>query len=281
MKWLIPFMLPFAAFAQLGADRSVVAESVSNVHTNYSWAKNVIMETEDGALRDKRHALATSANAAAQQTTADQVGRVAQAWRQGFSNGVESLSASLSNVPRTGRFIGLKFPLLPQTSRTFDIHVVSNRYNSTTHEDELWIYFGQSFTNAPTITVPYVYESGLTTNRVAGSWKKAGTSAHFTNTVDLTVARASGPDIVYPKCHKLFVPRPAELRGVPCNLNPNGVWGGPTGVAFGSYLLTVTVSGTTYPTYTGPVTNQAAGVVALFDNGAFLGTVPIESQEED
>lgn len=272
MRWLV-LLLPFAAFAQLGADRSVVAESVSNVHTNYSWRKNVIMETEGGQLRDKQHALATVANAAAQAETADGVGRVASAWRQGFSNGVESLSATLSSVPRTGRYVSLRFPLVPQTSRRFDIYVVSNRYDSAANEDILWIYFGQSYTNPPTMMVPYVYESGFTTNRVAASWKKAGTTDHFTNTVTL-VGRADGANRTY-VCHKLHVPRPAVLAGVPCNLDPHGKWGGPGGVVFGSYLLTVTQSGVTYPTYTGPVTNQEAGVVALFDNGAFLGTVPI------
>ena len=279
MKWLL-LMLPFAAFAQLGADRSVVAESVSNGHTNYSWRKNVVMETEDGELRDKKRVLAGAADAAAQQETAERVGRVAQAWRAGFSNGVESLSASLSNIPRTGRFISLTFPLVPQSSRPFDIFVVSNHYDSAAHEDLLWIYFGQTFTNAPTMTVPYVYESGLTTNRVAGSWTKAGTTDHFTNTVDLVIPRAAGADHVYGKCHKLHVPRPAALWGYPLNLDPHGKWGGPGGVAFGSYLVTVTQAGATYPTYSGAVTNEAEGVVALFDNGAFLGTVPIEEEDE-
>lgn len=279
MKWLL-LMLPFAAFAQLGADRSVVAESVSNVHTNFSWRKNVVMETEDGELRDKKKVLAGVADAAAQQETAERVGRVAQAWRNGFSNGVESLTASLQDIPRTGRFVCLTFPLIPQSSRPFDIFVVSNHYDSVAHEDLLWIYFGQTFTNAPTMTVPYVYESGLTTNRVAGSWTKAGTTDHFTNTVDLVIPRAVMADHVYRKCHKLHVPRPAALWGYPLNLDPHGRWGGPEGVAFGSYLVTVTQAGVTYPTYSGAVTNEAEGVVALFDNGAFLGTVPIEEEDE-
>lgn len=277
MKWLL-MLLPFAAFAQLGADRSVVAESISNVHTNYSWRKNVVMETEDGGLVEKQGVLATVADTAAQKETAESVGRVAAAWRRGFSNGVETLSASLSNVPRTGRFIGLKFPLIPQSSRPFDIYVASNHYNAVTHEDELYVHFGQSFSNSPSMTVPYVYESGMTTQRVPGVWRKAGTANHFTNVYSVVLHRSNAVDIAY-TCHKLFVPRPAALWGVPCNLDPHGRWGGPEGVAFGSYLLTVTQLGVTYPTFSGSVTNVEAGVVALFDNGAFLGTIPIEEGE--
>lgn len=267
--------LPASAQETLGAERSIVAESVSGVVTNFSWQKNVVTETEDGQLRDKARVLASSAQAAAEEETAAGVGRVAVAWRQGFSNGVESLRASLSNVPKTGKFISLKFPLVPMTSRRFDIYVASNSYSSASNEDILYIYFGQSFTNAPTMMVPYVWESGFTTNRVAGSWTKTGTSDHFTNTYDVVLHRTSSADVHY-TCHKLYVKRPESLRGIPCNLNPHGKWGGPDGVAFGSYLLTVTEEGVTYPTFTGPVTNSEAGVVALFDNGAFLGTVPIE-----
>ena len=269
--------LCLSASAQLGAERSIVAESVSGVVTNFSWQKNVVTETEDGQLRDKAGVLASTAQTAAEEETANSVGRVAGAWRQGFSNGVESVKASLSNVPKTGRFITLKFPVVPMTSRRFDIYVASNSYNSVANEDELYIYFGQSFTNAPTMTVPYVWESGFTTNRVAGSWTKPGTSNHFTNTYDVVLHRTSSADVHY-TCHRLFVKRPDALRGIPCNLNPHGKWGGPDGVAFGSYMLTVTEGGTMYPTFTGQVTNVAAGVVAIFDNGAFLGTVPIEGQ---
>jgi len=287
MRFAIASMAAFVAVASsaqlgeglgtgLGAERSVVAESVSGVVTNFSWQKNVITETEDGQLRDKNRVLASIADAAAEEETAKNIGRVAKAWQQGFSNGVESLRASLSNVPKTGRFVTLQFPVVPLTSRRFDIYVASNSYDSASNEDVLYIYFGQSFTNSPTMTVPYVWESGFTTNRVAGSWTKKNTTDHFTNTYDIVLHRTSSADVHY-TCHKLYVKRPEALRNIPCNLNPHGKWGGPDGVAFGSYLLTVTDGGATYPTFTGPVTNSETGVVALFDNGAFLGLVPIEN----
>lgn len=270
-------MLAAQTYAQmLGADRSIVAESVSNVHTNYSWEKNVVTETADGQLRDKQRALASAADAAAQAETVKSVGNVAKAWRTGFSNGVASVAAALANIPKNGRFIRLEFPLIPQTSRKFDIFVVSNSYNSAANEDTMWIYFGQSFTNAPTMTVPFVYESGMTTQRVVGAWKKAGTSDHFTNVVNITRV-ISGESVTYP-CHKLYVKRPDVLANVPCNLFPHGVWGTPEGVTFGSYLLNVVIDGTTYPTWTGQITNVTEGVVAIFDNGAFLGTVPIQEE---
>lgn len=280
MKKLIALIIfPAVAFAQLGADRSIIAESVSNVHTNYSWRKDIITETEDANLKDRQRVLATVAGAAAQEATVEGVGRLATAWKNGFSNGVESLSASLSNVPRTGRFIGLKFPLIPQTSRKFDIYVASNYYNSATHEDILFVHFSQSFTNQPSMVVPYVWESGMTTQRVAATWTKPGTSDHWTNTYDIVHLRQNDSDIHY-TCHKLHVARPAGLWGVPCNLNPHGVWGGPDGINFGSYLLTVVDGNDSFPTYTGEVTNQTAGVVAVFDNGALKEIVPIEEEEE-
>lgn len=271
-------LLAANAYAQgmLGADRSIVAESVSNVHTNYSWEKNVVTETADGQLRDKQGALASAADAAAQAETVKNVGNVANAWRIGFSNGVASVAATLADIPKNGRFIRLEFPLIPQTSRKFDIFVASNSYNSVANEDVMWIYFGQSFTNPPTMTVPYVYESGMTTQRVVGAWKKAGTTDHFTNVVNIT-RTISGEHVTYP-CHKMYVKRPDALANVPCNLNPHGVWGTPEGITFGSYLLNVIVDGTSYPTWTGQITNTTEGVIAIFDNGAFLGTVPIQEE---
>ena len=269
--------LTLSAIAQLGSDRSVVAESVSSVVTNFSWKKDVITETDDYSLKDRQRVLASAANAAAQEQTAEGVASLASAWRRGFSNGVDSVQSSLSNVPRTGRFIGLRFPLVPQTSRKFDIYVASNHYDSASNEDILYIHFGQSFTNSPSMVVPYVWESGMTTQRVAGTWKKYGTTDHWTNTYDIVLRRSGSADIHY-TCHKLHVPRPVGMQNIPCNLDPHGRWGTDMGVAFGSLLVTVTTGGTTYPTYTGMVTNQQEGVIAIFDNGAFLGTIPIEGE---
>ena len=61
------------ALAQLGASGSIIAESVSNVHTNYSYRKDIIKETEDGRLKDRQRKLATVADAAAQAETAEQI----------------------------------------------------------------------------------------------------------------------------------------------------------------------------------------------------------------
>lgn len=266
-----------SAIAQLGADRSIVAESVSGVVTNYSWKKDVVTETDASTLKDRQGVLASAANASAQSKTAEGIASLASAWRRGFSNGVESVKSNLSNVPRTGRFIGLRFPLVPQTSRKFDIYVASNHYDSASNEDILYIHFGQSFTNAPSMVVPYVWESGMTTQRVAGAWKKSGTSDHWTNTYDVVLMRSGSADIHY-TCHKLHVPRPVGMRDIPCNLDPHGRWGTDVGVNFGSLLVTVSVGGSTYPTYSGQVTNEQDGVIAIFDNGAFLGTIPIEGE---
>lgn len=274
-------LIPFLAFAQqsVSLDRSIVAESISNVHTNHSWNKDVIAETSDGKLVDRQGVLASVADASAEEETAKGIGKIASAWNKGFSNGVEMLKKKLDDVPRTGRFIGLKFPVIPATSRKFDIYVVSNYYNSAENEDVLFIYFGQSFTNAPTMVVPYVYESGFTTQRVAGTWTKPGTDDRFSKTRELSIYRNTEGTVRY-KCHKLYVKRPPVLSGIPCNLDPNGVWGGPEGISFGSYLITVSVGGDVFPTYSGFVTNETLGVVAIFDNGSFNGIVPIGEEEK-
>lgn len=273
-------LVPFLAFAQqVSLDRSIVAESISNVHTNHSWNKDVIAETLDGQLVDRQGVLASVADASAEEETAKGIGKIAAAWNEGFSNGVETLKKKLDDVPRTGRFIGLKFPVIPATSRKFDIYVVSNYYDSAANEDVLFIYFGQSFTNAPTMVVPYVYESGFTTQRVAGTWTKSGTDDRFSKTRELSIYRNTEGTVSY-KCHKLYVKRPPILSGIPCNLDPNGVWGGPEGISFGSYLITVSVGGDVFPTYSGFVTNETLGVVAIFDNGSFNGIVPIGEEEK-
>lgn len=276
----LAFIAPLVAFAQLGADRSIVAESVSNVHTNYSWKKDVVAEDEYDKLIDRQRVLASAARVAAEAETVSGMERLATSWKNGFSNGVETLSASLSNVPRTGRFICLKFPLIPQTSRKFDIYVASNYYDSASNEDIMFVHFGQSFTNQPSMVVPYVWESGMTTQRVAATWIKSGTSDNWTNTYDIVQGRSGEQDIHY-TCHKLHCKRPTAIKDVPCNLNPHGVWGGPDGMNFGSYLLNVIDGDNVYPAYTGSVTNQEAGVVAVFDNGALKEIVEIQQGENE
>lgn len=273
-RMVLAVLAPFAAFAQLGADRgSVIVESVSNVQTNWSFGKDIVTETEDGGLMDRRKVLVSAADAAAEAETAESVGRVSKAWAEGFARGTNELHAALYNLPTNGILVGLRFPLIPQTSRRFDIYVASNHYDSVAHRDELYVYFGQSFTNPPTMTVPYVWNSGMTTQRVAGVWTRAGTSDRYTNVWNVVEQLKAGP-VTYP-CHRLFVLRPPDLWGLPLNLNPHGRWGGPDGVAFGSYLLTVGGR----PTFTGTVTNLEEGVVATFDNGAFVGLEPIKQEE--
>lgn len=269
-------LLPLAASAQLGADRgAVIVETVSNVQTNWSFGKDIVTETGDGVLMDRRRVLVSAADAAAEAETAESVGRISKAWSEGFARGTNELHAAMAGIPTNGILVGLRFPLVPQTSRLFDIYVASNHYDSVANRDELYVYFGQSYTNPPTLTVPYVWNSGVTTQRVAGAWTRAGTGDRFTNVWNVVEQLKDGP-VTYP-CHRLFVPRPPELRGLSLNLDPHGRWGGPDGVAFGSYLLSV--GGT--PTYTGQVTNDVDGVVATFDNGALVGLEPITATPQE
>ena len=269
-------LLPLAASAQLGADRgAVIVETVSNVKTNWSFGKDIVTETEDGALMDRRRVLVSAADAAAEAETAESVGRISKAWSEGFARGTSELRAAMAGIPTNGILVGLRFPLVPQTSRRFDIYVASNHYDVATGRDELYVYFGQSYTNPPTITVPYVWNSGMTTQRVAGVWTRAGSNDRYTKVWNVVEQLKDGP-VTYP-CHRLFVPRPPELRGLSLNLDPHGRWGGPDGVAFGSYLLTV--GG--LPTYTGVVTNDVDGLIMTIDNGACVGLEPITPTQQE
>lgn len=255
-----------AVFAALAQERNaVVIESVSNVQTNFSWGKDVVTEEvgAGGRLRDRQGVLVSAADVAAEAATASNVTRVAQAYSEGFGRGTNELAAAMANLPTNGILVGLRFPLVPQTSRKFDIYVASNHYDSASNRDELYVYFGQSYTNPPTMGVPYVWDSGATTQRVAGVWTLPGTLHRWTDVYSVTERQKSGT-VAYP-CHRLFVARPSALRGLPLNLNPHGVWGGPEGMAFGSYLLTAGASRAA--AWTGAVTNAPEGVIAVFDNG--------------
>ena len=197
----------------------------------------------------------------------------------GFAKGTNVLSEAMSSyVARGGTFMKITYPLVPSsTRRNVDVFVVSNTYDSVRNRDCLWLYFSRELPMKPSMSLPYVSESGFTTNRVAGTFSVQDVAgSHWTNAVTITRFR-DGLDnpIAYEKCHPCWFSRPAALRGVPIFLYRHGSFGSrESGLEWGS--LAVTVDGT--PTITGEVTNAVEGTVAVFSNGGFTGTYRLEDE---
>ena len=179
-------------------------------------------------------------------------------------------------VSSGGTFVKLTYPLVPSsTRRSVDVFVVSNTYDSVRNRDCLWLYFSRELPMKPSMSLPYVSESGFTTNRVAGTFSVHDVAgSHWTNSVTITRFRDGlGNPIAYERCHPCWFVRPAALQGVPVFLYRHGSFGSrESGLEWGS--LAVTVDGT--PTITGEVTNAVEGTVAVFSNGGFTGTYRLE-----
>lgn len=289
LKWCLPAALfaaivavPSIASAQLGAAAGTNIVYEMTVVTNNAWGRSVVTElaTPYGVeLLDRREAFVSAANLAALGVAVSDSHRVSDAWMRGFSQGTNMLSEAMSNyVARGGTFMKLTYPLMPSvTRRSVDVFVVSNTYDSVRNRDCLWIYFSRELPMKPSMSLPYVSESGFTTNRVAGTFSVQDVAgSHWTNAVTVTRFRDDlGNPIVYEKCHPCWFMRPASLKDVPIFLYRHGAFGSrESGLEWGS--LAVTVDGT--PTITGEVTNAVEGTVAVFSNGGFTGTYRLEDE---
>ena len=273
---------PSLASAQLGATAGTNIVYAMTVVTNNAWGRSVVTElltTHGVELLDRREAFVSAANLAALGVSVKDAHRVSDAWMRGFAQGTNVLSEAMSNyVARGGTFMKITYPLVPSsTRRSVDVFVVSNTYDSVRNRDCLWLYFSRELPMKPSMSLPYVSESGFTTNRVAGTFSVPDVAgSHWTNAVTITRFR-DGLDnpIAYEKCHPCWFSRPAALRGVPIFLYRHGSFGSrESGLEWGS--LAVTVDGT--PTITGEVTNAVEGTVAVFSNGGFTGTYRLEDE---
>lgn len=275
------FMIPILALAQSRGATNVVYEM--QVITNNAWTRDVISELigPEGIarLRDRKEAFVSAANLSALGVATEDAYKVAEAWQRGFAEGSAILANAMSNyVDNGGTFMKLMYPLIPSVMRrSVDIFVVSNTYDSARNRDCLWLYFSREMPMKPAMSMPYIYESGFTTNRVTGAFSVADVAgSHWTNTVSITRFRDYlGNPIVYEKCHPCWFVRPVALQGVPIFLYRHGSFGSrERGLEWGS--LAVNVDGT--PTFTGEITNAVDGTVAVFSNGGFMGTYRLEEE---
>lgn len=275
---ILTALASFAAGAQLTSSVATNKTYMSTVVTNRAWAKHIVTEFLSGnnppELKDLAGKFVSTMDLKALGIAVEESSKVYDAWMQGFADGCRQLEDAIGKSPTNGVFIQLLFPLVPSSTRkTVDIFVVSNAYDSVKHRDIMWVYCSRELPLVPVTEVPYVWESGFTTNRVRGTYSPSDVDgAHWTNTVDLV---AYGND--YPKCHVLYVDRPVALRNVPCRLNHHGLWGHRQ-LGFDWGPVAVTVDGT--PTLTGSVTNSVLGRVRTFSNGGLVGEAPIEGDSQ-
>lgn len=255
-------VLPLAALAQTVAsafDTNLVY--TSGVVTNRAWVRHVVTATgrDFATLRDKMGTFASAADVAALHETTEHLGEIEAAWSNGFARGHADLQSRLSQTPTNGIMVGLQFPPPSDASRrALEMYVVGTTYEGG--YDYFLVNFSRPLSVKPNIEVPYVWNGGFTTNRVAGTWDFD--TFRWTNVVSL-----AQNGIAYTNVHTLRVERPAALAGVPCNLNPHGLFGRRgTGVTWGNIVLTVNGR----PTYSGTLTNAAAGTFMHVYNGAIL-----------
>lgn len=262
-----------AAFAQLGADRgSTNVVYYSSIHSAPARIKERITQRHDSTgyhLMDRKRVFAQLAQLVAEQVTVAGANEVAEAWKQGFSNGVESLQAAWANAPTNGAYLAVEIPYDPTQSRAaIDIYVVSNHYDSVTGYDLLWVYFNHELPK-PTVEVPYT--CGGETKRVAGTWKPAGTAANWTNVY--TVVKGG---YTYDNCHLLFVERPPEFVGAVMNLKRVGNFGNPeTGISWGK--VQTTYNGR--PSITATLSDGTNDWE--FVNGEVMNIKPTEQEDEE
>ena len=263
--------------AQLTAGIATNKIYQSQVITNNAWVKHIVSEfigkNGETELKDKAGAFVSEANLAAMKVAVEDSKRVYDAWIRGFEQGCEELRSKIGQSPTSGMFLKLMFPYVPDSTRkSVDIFVVSNHYDTVKNRDVMWIYCNRELPMEPIVEIPYVYESGFTTNRVVGTFEpKDVAKAHWTNTV--TISRFG---YEYKNCHVLYANRPADLANYPCRLNRNGLWG-KTGGGFDWGMIGVTVEGV--PTLTAELTNTVQNKVVVFSNGGFTGIIDLNNAE--
>lgn len=255
---------------QLGVRSGTNTVYYSAMHIAPARIKERVTERHDATgykLMDREGVFARLSDLVAEQVTVDGAYRVAAAWRQGFSNGVEELRAALNSAPTNGVYFGIEIPYDTTASRAaIDIYVASNHYDTATGYDMFWVYFNHPLPR-PAVEIPYSW--GGETRRVAATWSPPGTAANWTNTY--MIARGG---FEY-ECHLLFAERPTELsaRAV-MNLWPYGRLGNPeTGIDWGQVQTTWKGRSTLTDLLTDGTNNWR------FVNGHLMELTPVEGQE--
>ena len=252
----------------------------SEVKDNPAWMKDVITAEGDdfGTLKDRQGVLAPKQSAVALEIATSNLTEVAQAYSNGFERGIANLVDATNNIPKSGFTFGLVVPLVPSASRTaIEGFVVDTEYDSENNTDILTIHFTQSLAIEPVIEVPYVSDSGMTTNRVKGSFRTTDyAGSHWTN----KTTRVLGPDgIEYDNCHKCYVRRPTTLQGMTAWFKTNVRWGSETtGIDYGNIVHLAFGE----PLFNGTLTNTVDNTYVVIKDGAIMapGFVPITETTE-
>jgi len=263
MKTLIhiaALLAVLAADAQLGSSYMLEYQTNFTVKAHKRMVATASGDTEKApnVLHDHGGVLVSTATAAALEQAAANVGGVAAAYRAGFAQGTNELHTALTTSVNSGTVVRLEFPLARTDTRATMMYVPKQEYVGG--YDYFYVHFTRPLGITPVIEVPYVWESGMTTNRVAGTWKFSGSD--WTNVYSVTVG-----GIAYTNCHLLRASRPVAVSGAPLFYNPNGKFGKEgVGVNWGNIVLTVDGR----PTYSGSLTNTADHTFMDIFNGAIL-----------
>lgn len=249
---LAAILLPAAALAQLGADRSVSVVYNSNVVTNKGWERSVVMRHEPtGTVYNDGGAVGSKAEIAAANAAADSAADTAQAANDSMNAQLSRLNDASGGASTNA--IGLALVVRPETTRTnLTFFVVKTETDGVIDTQYLWCNW--NIVLPPNRFVVYQGFGQCTTNKMK--------FAQWTNTVTVTQNGRT-----WNGCHVGTVTRPTWAQNQSCLDLPNDRLGGPDGFDFGDLTLTV---GGAVP-YTGFVTNGLTGEVLYFNNGFNMG----------
>lgn len=259
-------ILALNGFAQqLNSNSATVYNYFSEEKDNPAWQKDII--TADGEnysnLRDRQGVIAAKQEAIAIEVAASNLIHITQAYNLGFQKGIANLVAATNGIPETGFTFGLVLPLVPGETRTaIEGFIVEQEYSQDFNTDILTIHFTQSLAVQPKIVCPYIYESGFTTNLLAGTFRDMNfAGSNWTNVY--TVVKG---EVTYDNCHKLYVPRPAALAGYTASYDSHVRYGTDEGINYGSIVHTAFGE----PLFSGILTNHINHTYVVIKDGAIM-----------
>ena len=173
---LAAIMLPAAALAQLGADRSVSVVYNSNVVTNKGWERSVVMRHEPtGTVYNDGGTVGSKAEIAAANAAADSAADTAQAANDSMNVQLSRLNDASGGASTNA--IGLALVVRPETTRTnLTFFVVKTETDGVIDTQYLWCNW--NIVLPPNRFVVYQGFGQCTTNKMK--------FAQWTNTVTVT-----------------------------------------------------------------------------------------------
>lgn len=230
---------------------------------SYEYQDGYTTNVVKAALNDRKKIVATKQTATTIAVATESLIEVEQQYKNGFDTGIAALSAATNSKPNHGFTMGFKFPFpLSGTREALEGYIAKHEYDSANNCDILWLHLTKSLAGKQTWLVPFVSDSGMTTNRCTAEWTNpAYPGSSYTNVYSLTVGETE-----YDNIHKLYVPRPDEYQDFVVWYDPHMKWGrvdigivydGIGHTAFGGELL-----------YTGVLTDLVNSVTLTVEDGA-------------